>query len=215
MKWTVIQKTENAQLESFGYQDPRVKAFLRKEGRLRCVYCAVHENALGGFQAFHVEHYRPKSRFKDLEHKLSNLFYACPICNRFKSNDWPDEPHEEYSNCSYPDPSKVDYTVLFELNQEDGFIEGLYPASKYIIERLYFNRPQLILERRQYFISQKLSTLTGNSRIQIQELKKRGDQQGRQLLAKLAETAIKLNELFIKANSVPLYEASDVSRKRK
>ena len=217
MKWSLIQKTPNPTVEAYGYHDPRVKEFLRQEGGLRCVYCAVNENVLGGIQAFHVEHYRPKSKpeFRALENALSNLFYACPICNRFKSNDWPAEPHRLFKNSSYPDPSSVDYTILFNVNSKNGSVVGTKVASKYIVERLYFNRPQLILERRQYFLDQELTELNNEYSTLIPLLGKKGDARSIKYLTKLSEMSNKLNQLLIDLKKIPSYELGDVTKKKK
>ena len=214
MKWSLIQKTANPILESYGCHDSRVKEFLRQEGGLRCVYCAVHENALGGIQAFHVEHYRPKSKFPALENTLSNLFYSCPICNRFKLNDWPAEPHRLFGNSSYPDPSSVDYSTLFKVNKSNGSIAGEYIASRYIVERLYFNRPQLILERRQYSLDEELNELNKEHSSLIQDLGKQTDKKSRSYLTRLSALNSKLTQLLIDLRKIPSYEISDVSRKR-
>lgn len=213
MKWSQILKTANPAIEAYGCGDSRVKEFLRQEGGFRCVYCAVHENALGGIQAFHVEHYRPKSKFPQFEHALNNLFYACPICNRFKLNDWPAEPHRQFKNSSYPDPSKVDYSVLFKLDSKTGLVAGQYVASKYIVERLYFNRPQLILERRQYFLDQELERINQDYSKLIQELGTKGNKKSLQYLKKLAGLSGKINQLILDLKKMPAYEVADVSRK--
>jgi len=216
MKWSQIIKTANPALEAYGYDDPRVKEFLRQEGGLRCVYCAVNENALGGIQAFHVEHYRPKSRqeFRHLENSLSNLFYACPICNRFKGKDWPAEPNNRFGTSSYPDPSQVDYSILFKLNEKSGFVTGIYVASKYVVERLYFNRPQLILERKQYFLDRELEKLNEQYITFIQELGNKGNAKSIKYLQSLANLNGKLSQHLLCFKKIPSYEVSDVSRKR-
>ena len=213
MKWSIIQKTPNPTVESYGYRHPRVKEFVRQEGGLRCVYCAIHENALGGVQAFHVEHYRPKSKFPALENALSNLFYSCPICNRFKSNDWPAEPQSSLGNSSYPDPSVVDYAILFGVNSKTGLVSGIKIASKYMIERLFFNRPQLILERRQYFLDEELQQLIKDNAVLLPALGKRGGATATKHLAKLSEISNKLNRLSLDLKKLPSYEIGDVTKK--
>jgi hypothetical protein len=200
-------------MEGYGYRDHRVKEFLRREGGHRCVYCAIHENALGGVQTFHVEHYRPKSRFPALENALANLFYSCPICNRFKSNDWPAEPHAPFHNCCYPDPSAVDYTILFDVNQKTGLVAGRRVASKYMLERLYLNRPHLILERRQYFLDQELSKLSDDCASLIPQLGKRRSGKARQHIARLFQTSNKINRLLLDLKKIPSYEIGDVTKK--
>src|ERR1043166_3511274 len=125
----------------------------------QCVYCAIHESRYGGLDNFHVEHHRPKSlsRFAKLINAIKNLFLACPICNRFKSNDWPNDPTDDHSLAGYPDPSECDYNDLFRLVSGTFEVEGLNVAARYITERLYLNRPQLILERRTAVLADRLS----------------------------------------------------------
>ncbi|MFA5934555.1 MAG: HNH endonuclease [Candidatus Paceibacterota bacterium] len=215
MKWSKIQKTTNLTVESYGCHDSRVKEFLRQEGGFRCVYCAIHENALGGIQAFHVEHYKPKSKFPTLEHILENLFYSCPICNRFKLNDWPAEPNRHLNNSSYPDPSKIDYSNIFNLNTNTGIVSGKYIASRYMVERLYFNRPQLILERRQYFLDQDLNKLNQNYMNLIKDLGVLGNKKSIKYLKTLAKLSGDINKLILDLKKIPSYEITDVSRKHK
>lgn len=62
---------------------------LRDEFKYACGYCENREPELGGSEAFHVDHYRPKSKFPHLICKYTNLIYSCRYCNRSKSNYWP------------------------------------------------------------------------------------------------------------------------------
>lgn len=214
MNWTVIQKTPNTSLNG-NYRNPAVKTYLREEGGQRCVYCAVHENKVGGERAFHVEHYRPKSleAFRHLEHDLSNLFYSCPICNTFKSNTWPGEPTAEFDCASYPDPSAIDYTVLFEV-QDDGTVMGRFEASRYIVSQLYFNRPQLILERRQHALDQRFDALKDRGRDIGSALQSEGTADALPFLSKLLNVNERLAALLRELHELPLYEPEDVRRQR-
>jgi HNH endonuclease len=67
----------------------KYKLSLRKEFNYACVYCDVREPELGGTQSFHIDHYRPKSKFPFLEHEYNNLLYACRNCNQYKRDYWP------------------------------------------------------------------------------------------------------------------------------
>ena len=93
MKWFRIPK-ESSPLPKSGKYYSDWKEDLSKEGKEQCVYCSVNINTFGGIRNFHVEHYRPKAKdkFPHLEHVYSNLFFACSICNGFKSDDWKNEP---------------------------------------------------------------------------------------------------------------------------
>ncbi len=133
------------------------KEHLSTEGKEQCVYCAININTFGGIRNFHVEHYKPKSlpQFATLEHDFLNLFFACSICNCFKSNDWPNDPSDEFDNHSYPDPSKHDYSSFLELDAQHN-ITSTYPSGKYIIHKLFLNRPQLVLERKAHSLHESL-----------------------------------------------------------
>lgn len=62
---------------------------LREEFEYACGYCENREPELGGSEAFHVDHYRPKSKFPHLVCNYNNLIYSCRYCNRNKGDYWP------------------------------------------------------------------------------------------------------------------------------
>lgn len=62
---------------------------LRDHFKYACGYCGNREPELGGSESFHIDHYRPKSKFPHLICNLANLIYACKYCNRYKGNYWP------------------------------------------------------------------------------------------------------------------------------
>jgi hypothetical protein len=143
MNWCIIDKSKTVQPTVGKYND--WKPQLAEEGLFHCVYCAIMDTRLGGIRNFHVEHYRPKSLFPDLCQVITNLFYACPICNVFKSNDWHDVT-DNFEDIFYPDPSTFDYKVLFEMD-EGGVLFGKNKTGAYIINKLGLNRNQLIIDR--------------------------------------------------------------------
>lgn len=144
MKWTLIQK--GATPTKGTYKD--WKELLAKEAAFQCVYCCIPEHKFGGTRNFHVEHFRPKSSFPLLENDYANLFYACGICNTFKGDDWPAEPKaNDYSFAAYHDPSKLNYSNLLKVD-ENGKVESTKFAGRYLIERTFLNRPQMITVRR-------------------------------------------------------------------
>lgn len=155
MKWQLIVKTPANYPSKGTYKD--WKSLLADEGGHRCVYCSISESHFGGFRNFHVEHYKPKGdkRFAHLENDYSNLFYACAICNSFKSDDWPNDPTLDFCTDAYPDPSKVNYTDLFEVDYHSGVVNGKNVCGRYIIYKLFLNRPQLIMDRKEQIIEDK------------------------------------------------------------
>lgn len=154
MNWKLVIKDKNTQPDSGHYPD--WKEQIAEECFHQCIYCSINEVQFGGIDHYHIEHYKPKSieRFKDLENNICNLFYSCPICNRFKSNDWPNDPDNLEMIC-YPNPSEYNYSELFEIDSEDYKVYGLYSSTRYMTERLYLNRPQLIYERREALLRKR------------------------------------------------------------
>lgn len=125
----------------------------------QCVYCSIHENPWGGIDHYHIEHFRPKSIFEELENTITNLYHACPICNRFKSDDWPSDNTNDLDQICYPDPGEYNYSDLFEYDTNTHTLKGKYKASEYLVLRLYLNRPQLIHERRERLLTLKWHAL--------------------------------------------------------
>ena len=165
MNWRLINIDKRLQPASGTYSD--WKPQIAEECFFQCVYCSIHESQFGGIINYHIDHFRPASKFSHLINDIRNLFYSCPICNRFKSNDWPSEP--DLTKISYPDPSAIDYNCIFKMG-DDFKLEGLHISSKYLIHRLYLNRSQLIFERRETFLRAKAFALIANIKMLIVEL---------------------------------------------
>ncbi len=210
MYWQLIQKISEPSLDG-NYKNPAVRGHLRKEAKNHCVYCAINENRVGGEQAFHVDHYRPKSRaeFEHLAHKLSNLFYACPICNRFKGSKWKNEPRADHSIIAIPDPSQVDYSTLFDVDSSTGKVSGKYVASRYVVQELYLDRPQLQLERRRVYLESKQKRVVDDLVQKIDRLKQ---VEATELISQLSIALAKQLELSQQEKDIPYYELQDVTR---
>lgn len=207
MKWLRIPKEKAVQPQTGSYKDREWKEQLAAEGFHQCVYCAIPDAAMGGIRNFHVEHYRPKSRFVDLENVFTNLFYSCPICNTFKGNDWPADPDHEI-NC-YPDPSISDYAELFTINLNSGEIYGEVTASRYMIEKIHLNRGQLILERRLQNLLNRAASLRG----EIQQLVKHlSDQNGSNFLHRYISILEDMHDLRDRLQTITPYQSRDVER---
>lgn len=159
MNWRIIDRKKRVQNDGV-YND--WKQQISDDCFHQCVYCSIHENPWGGIDHYHIEHLRPKSKFEKLENIITNLYHACPICNKFKSDDWPNENNDLEKIC-YPDPSDYDYSDLFELDSKTFLLIGRSVAATYLINRLYLNRPQLIYERREQFLKLKAEALINDT----------------------------------------------------
>src|SRR5579872_1587365 len=153
MNWKQITNGLRIQPDEGEYPD--WKEQIAKDCFYQCVYCSINEANWGGIDHYHIDHFRPKSNpeFEHLRNDITNLFYACPVCNRFKSDDWPGEP--DLNTATYPDPSAVDIGTLVDFDEFSFKISGKYVSARYLIWRLYLNRPQLIYERRESTLRQK------------------------------------------------------------
>lgn len=176
----------------------------------QCVYCAISETVYGGIDNFHIDHFRPLSTFDDLTNVITNLFLACAICNRFKSNDWPADDVEDHSLPSYPDPSAFDYNDLFEIDLVTYLVSGRFPATVYLTEKLYLNRPQLLIERRSFFLKERIDQIHESIR-RLLALIRQGDVP-EALLTRLIAGLIDLSKLMRAAELARPYEREDVRR---
>jgi hypothetical protein len=210
MNWKLVNKDPKNQPAKGIYSD--WKEQIAKECSYQCVYCSIHEGQFGGVNNYHIDHFRPKSitRFKKLENDICNLFYACPICNRFKSDDWPNDPN--LNLVSYPDPSKIDYSSLFEL-KTDYQIKGQHTASEYLVLRLFLNRAQLIMERREEI---KVSTATALMKDLSDLIDRVGEddlKEANEAYKSLNSIQIKIQELSELRKKIRPYELKDIRKK--
>ncbi len=214
MNWRRIQKENSIQPSSGTYRDDNWKVQIAEECYHRCVYCAIHEARFGGIRNFHIEHYKPKSltRFRHLENDIKNLFLACSICNCFKKADWPNDPNHKLNVCCYPDPSLIDYSTIIELDNSSYQLRGKKIASRYFIERLFLNRPQLLLERRYSLIITEYNELTNDLKDRI---KKIGDYRKKsKFYGRLIDIISAFQKLLQQLESVPPYTVEQVKRQK-
>ena len=204
MNWKKVIKDRAKQPAGNDYS--AWKEIIAAECYHQCVYCSIHEIPWGGIDNFHIEHYRPKSKFAELALDICNLFYACPICNRFKSDDWPGEPLPDLSTPSYPNPSEHDFTEHFDYDTSTSLLSGRNVAANYVLQRLYLNRPQLIYERREAV----LSLLETRLRKELAELFERTDDA--ELLRLAMQIFDRLLNLKQARNQIRPYALQDIRR---
>lgn len=206
--WQRVTKIANPALDG-NYQTLEVKDHIRIEAHNRCVYCGIHENFVGGYRVFHRDHYKPKARFVNLTHKLSNLYYACPFCNIFKSDEWPNDPKSDHSVAAFPDPAEVDYGDLFSVNWNNGVIRGSYPDSIYIESQLHLNRPQLIMTRQEHNLCRRKNIISEKSITSTHKLLDVGSEEAKTLISAQQAALHHLQIIIDKGNVIPRYESGD------
>jgi hypothetical protein len=131
------------------YRNDAVKELVKRETNEKCLYC---ESKIGHVYYGDVEHILPKSVFPDLTFDLTNLSYACSICNN-KKKDYHD-PDLFLINPFIDDPY-VEFIALGPL------IKGKPGRDRATLTelRLELNRPELF-ERRKERI-ERLHNLAG------------------------------------------------------
>jgi hypothetical protein len=82
----------------------------------------------------------------------------------------------------------------------------------YLTEKLYLNRPQLLIERRSFFLNERISRLETAIRSLVGLLAASNIPTARDLLARLLTQLLDLNELKRIADTARPYEREDVRR---
>lgn len=182
----------------------------------QCLYCAISESRYGGIDNFHVDHFRPKSIYDHLEQDINNLYLACAVCNRFKSDAWPCDPQPDNSHCGFPDPAVHHYDTIFRIDAATFEAGSACAAGSFTIERLYLNRPQLLRERRAFSIEEQIDELAAYLKTALNELSKRlDDPAAGGLLHQASVLYVQISDLSRKQAKQKPYATSEVKRPKK
>tara|TARA_R110002049_G_scaffold277220_1_gene455675 strand:+ start:7319 stop:7894 length:576 start_codon:yes stop_codon:yes gene_type:complete len=79
------------------------KKYLTLDFQGRCGYTNCSHLWFGGSKNFHIDHFKPKSKYPQLETDYKNLVYSCSYVNIAKSDD----------DFDYLDPCNEDYNEHF------------------------------------------------------------------------------------------------------
>jgi hypothetical protein len=114
---------------------------LRLDFQFRCVYCLAVEAEVGPsrpYGGFEIEHFRPRSTFPKDENNYKNLLWACPDCNRAKSNTWPTRI-ELRNGSRFIDPCREALGLHLELKGLEVCAVQQSAAGVYTIDELNLN----------------------------------------------------------------------------
>jgi uncharacterized protein (TIGR02646 family) len=111
---------------------------LEEDFNKSCGYCDDPNLYYGQKLDYHIDHFKPKSRFPELEVEYKNLVYSCPYCNRAKSNKWK-------AKNGFIDPCSQEYDKNLQRNDK-GEIQSITERGKHIVQelRLYLQRHKTI-----------------------------------------------------------------------
>lgn len=118
----------------------------------KCAYCDDYDKYSGGYNSYHVEHFAPKEKFKELQYTYDNLLYCCPYCNLSKSDKWVSNKVNEsvIGDRGFIDPCNEEYYEHLK-REKSGNIIYTTPLGKFMYEelKLYLRRHSIIynLER--------------------------------------------------------------------
>tara|TARA_R110002050_G_scaffold4573_3_gene22177 strand:+ start:21982 stop:22557 length:576 start_codon:yes stop_codon:yes gene_type:complete len=113
------------------------KKYLTKDFRGRCGYTNCSHLWFGGSKNFHIDHFKPKSKYPQLETDYKNLVYSCSYVNIAKSDD----------DFDYLDPCDEDYNEHFYRDKKgnifpiDTSAKAVYMHTKL---KLYLSRYSII-----------------------------------------------------------------------
>jgi len=149
------------------YKNDDTKEALGVMYNYKCVYC---EQRLGRDSSFHVEHYRPKSRYYWIAYSWDNLLYCCAKCNSSKGTKF------ETMKVSIVAPTDEDLKNIHSLTKEynklekpklinpeveniekdieffdNGFIYSENERVQYTIDSCNLNRDSILNERAKLF----------------------------------------------------------------
>lgn len=115
---------------------PLYRNDLRSDFLAACGYCGDTDERVDR-STFHIDHFAPKKRFRDLELIYANLVYACRFCNISKSDHWigNDPAISNDGSRGFVDPCSQHYETHLGRDAQ-GRIVGKSPLGQYIISRL-------------------------------------------------------------------------------
>lgn len=115
----------------------KYKSILEIDFNKKCGYTDCNQIWFGGTSSFHIDHFKPKSKFPQLSTKYSNLVYSCSYVNVSKSDDI----------SGFLDPVDIDYNQHFFRDE----LGNIYPIDNsptakymYIKLKLYLRRYSII-----------------------------------------------------------------------
>jgi uncharacterized protein (TIGR02646 family) len=123
----------------------------------KCAYCDDVDIYSGGYNVYHVEHFAPKEKFKDLEFTYDNLLYSCPFCNISKSNKWVGRTSNEnvIGDKGFVDPCTDEYDKHLERDIQGKIIyktllgQYMYEELKLYLKRhrIFYNLEKIRLKK--------------------------------------------------------------------
>jgi len=153
----------------------KYKSILANDFNKKCGYTDCNQLWFGGSNSFHIDHFKPKSKFPELSTKYSNLVYSCSYINISKSND----------TSEYLDPVNVDYNLHF-FRDSNG---NIFPLDESDIAKYMYTKLKMYLKRYSViFMLDKIRIKMNEVKILIEALEEE-DNDKKRLIAVQGELA--------------------------
>ncbi|SHN92932.1 HNH endonuclease [bacterium endosymbiont of Bathymodiolus sp. 5 South] len=167
-----VQKIKPTRTCAKSYSDYRsFRGYLKGDFNNRCGYCDDPDLHCGQEISYHIDHFKPKSKFPKLETNYDNLVYSCPYCNRAKSDKWKEKN-------GFIDPCSREYDENLQRNDK-GEIQSTTERGKYIVQnlQLYLRRHKLIwalaiLGKKKLQLDESLDAMPTNDPNELKILRK-------------------------------------------
>lgn len=139
------------------------KKYLAQDFSHRCCYCDDLDKLNGGYEAYAVEHFAPKTLFQELEFNYDNLLYCCRQCNSSKSCNWIGKSADEavIGDKGFIDPCNDEYYKHLS-RKVNGEIISLTKLGDYMYKtlKLYSKKHQVCYQmERMYIIKTKIDEI--------------------------------------------------------
>ncbi len=114
----------------------KYRSYIREDFNECCAYCLRYEIFAGGEESFELDHYKPRSKYPELVHQYTNIYYSCHVCNQRKWSHWPSDELDS-KGYRFVDTCKENFSTHFEDN--DGYWNPISPAGEYTEAKIRLN----------------------------------------------------------------------------
>ena len=124
------------------YRHPEIKETLVKMFNGKCAYC---ESKITHIDYGHIEHYRPKSKFREFTSEWANLLLACGVCNgaKYKGVKFPEADASGPIVNPCEDNPNVHLKFVWDSKNFVASVYGISPRGELTELTLGLNRDEL------------------------------------------------------------------------
>ena len=130
------------------YIAPEVEQRIRQTAQNRCGYCLSPQHLV--MARLEIEHIKPLS--KGGSNDESNLWLACPLCNRYKSDKISAVDPETHQTVSLFNPRTQHWSEHFRWSEDGIHIIGLTPIGRATVTALHLSDDPDALTVRSYWV---------------------------------------------------------------